>query len=198
MSWHVSPWVYPVWDSLCLLDFKDSFLFHVGEIFNYNLFKNFLIPFLFLFLFWDPCNSNIGVFGIVSEVSRLSSVLFILFTLFCYSEVISTILSSSSLIHSSASDILLLIPSRVFFREGNGTPLQYSCLENSMDGGAWWAAVHGVSKSRTRLNDFTFTFHFHALEKEMATHSSVLAWRIPRTAGPGGLPSLGSQRVGHD
>ena len=65
--------------------------------------------------------------------------------------------------------------------EGNGTPLQYSCLENPMDGGAWWAAVHGVSKSRTRLSDFTFTFHFHALEKEMATHSSVLAWRIPGT-----------------
>ena len=60
--------------------------------------------------------------------------------------------------------------------EGNGTPLQYSCLENPMDGGAWKAAVHGVAKSRTRLNDFTFTFHFHALEKEMATHSSVLAW----------------------
>ena len=60
--------------------------------------------------------------------------------------------------------------------EGNGTPLQYSCLENPMDGGAWWAAVHGVAKSQTRLSDFTFTFHFHALEKEMATHSSVLAW----------------------
>ena len=77
--------------------------------------------------------------------------------------------------------------------EGNGNPLQYSCLENPMDGGAWWAAVHGVAKSRTRLSDFTFTYHFHALEKEMATHSSVLAWRIPGTAEPGGLlPSLGS------
>ena len=64
-------------------------------------------------------------------------------------------------------------------REGNGTPLQYSCLENPMDRGAWWAAVHGVAKSQTQLCDFTFTFHFHALEKEMATHSSVLAWRIP-------------------
>ena len=82
--------------------------------------------------------------------------------------------------------------------EGNGTPLQDSCLENSIDGGAWWAAVHGVTKSRTRLNDFTFTFHFHALEKEMATHSSVLAWRIPGTGDPGGLPSMGSHRVGHD
>ena len=80
----------------------------------------------------------------------------------------------------------------------NGTPLQYSCLEDPMDGGAWWAAVHGVMKSRTRLNDLTFTFHFHALEKEMATHSSVLAWRIPGTGEPGGLPSLGSHRVGHD
>ena len=63
----------------------------------------------------------------------------------------------------------------------NGTPLQYSCLENPMDGGAWWAAVCGVAKSWTRLRDFTFTFHFRALEKEMATHSSVLAWRIPGT-----------------
>ena len=70
--------------------------------------------------------------------------------------------------------------------EGNGTPLQYSCLENPMVGGAWWAAVHGVTKSGTRLSDFTFTFHFHALEKEMATHSSVLAWRIPGTEEPGG------------
>ena len=82
--------------------------------------------------------------------------------------------------------------------EGNGTPLQYSCLENPMDRGAWCAAVHGVTRSRTRLSDFTFTFHFHALEKEMATHSTVLAWRIPGTGKPGGLPSMGSHRVGHD
>ena len=67
-----------------------------------------------------------------------------------------------------------------------------------MVGGAWWAAVHGVAKSRKQLSDLTFTFHFHALEKEMATHSSVLAWRIPGTGLPGGLPSIGSQRVGHD
>ena len=80
--------------------------------------------------------------------------------------------------------------------EGNGTPLQYSCLENPMGGRAWWAAVHGVAKSQARLSDFTFTFHFHALEKEMATHSSVLAWRIPGTGKPGGLPSMGSHRVG--
>ena len=77
-------------------------------------------------------------------------------------------------------------------REGNGTPLQYSCLENLMDRGAWWAAVHGVPKSRTRLSDFTFTFQCYALEKEMATHSSVLAWRIPGTREPGGLPSMAS------
>ena len=83
-------------------------------------------------------------------------------------------------------------------REGNGTPLQYSCLENPMGGGAWQAAVHGVAKSRTGLSDFTFAFHFHALEKEMATHSSVLAWRIPVTGEPGGPPSMGSHRVGHD
>ena len=76
--------------------------------------------------------------------------------------------------------------------------LQYSCLENPTDGGAWWAAVHGVAKSRIRLSDFTFTFHFHALEKEMAAHSSVLAWRIPGTGEPGGLLSVGSHRVGHD
>ena len=77
------------------------------------------------------------------------------------------------------------------FREGNGTPLQYSCLENPLDGGAWKAAVHGVAEGQTRLSDFTFTFHFPALEKEMATHSSVLAWRIPGRGKPGGLPSMG-------
>ena len=82
--------------------------------------------------------------------------------------------------------------------EGNGTPLQYSCLENPMDRGAWEAAVHGVAEGRIRLSDFTFTFHFHALEKEMATHSSVLAWRIPGTGEPGRLPFMGSHRVGHD
>ena len=93
----------------------------------------------------------------------------------------------------SLSEIMLLIKEYVFeiqilfllfmgqFGEGNGTPLQYSCLENPMDGGAWWAAVHGVAKSRTWLSDFTFTFHFPALEKEMATHSSMLVWRIPGT-----------------
>ena len=76
--------------------------------------------------------------------------------------------------------------------------LQYSCLENPMDRGAWKASVHGVPEGWTRLSDFTFTFHFHTLEKEMVTHSSVLAWRIPGTGEPGGLPSMGSPRVGHD
>ena len=85
-----------------------------------------------------------------------------------------------------------------YLGEGGGTPLQYSCLENPMDGGAWWAAVHGVSKSPTQLSDFIFTVHFHAPEKEMATHSSVLAWRIPGMVEPGGLLSMGSRRVGHD
>ena len=85
---------------------------------------------------------------------------------------------------------LSLLPALILLTgEGNGTPLQYSCLENPMDGGAWCAAVHGVAKSQTRLSDFTFTFHFQALEKEMATHSSVLAWRIPGTGEPGGLLS---------
>jgi len=92
--------------------------------------------------------------------------------------------------------ILLIYPRVGFFVEK--AMASHSCLENPMDGRAWWAAVHGVTKSRTWLNDFTFTFHFHALEKEMATHSSVLAWRIPETGEPGGLPSLGSHRVGHD
>ena len=81
---------------------------------------------------------------------------------------------------------------------GHGNALQYSCLENPMGRGARWAAVHGVAKSQTRLSDFPFTFHFHALEKEMATHSSVLAWRIPGMGEPVGLPSMGSHRVGHN
>ena len=91
-----------------------------------------------------------------------------------------------------------MVDTRHLRGEGNGTPLQYSCLEKPMGRGAWWAAIRGVAKSRTRLSDFTFTFHFDALEKEMATHSSVLAWRIPRTGEPGGLLSMGSHRVGHD
>ena len=82
-------------------------------------------------------------------------------------------------------------------RQWHPTPV-FFYLENPMDGGAWWASVHWVAKSRTRLNDFTFTFHFHALEKEMTTHSTVLAWRIPRTGEPGGLLSMELHRVGHD
>ena len=82
--------------------------------------------------------------------------------------------------------------------EGNGIPLQYSCLENPMEGGAWWAAVHGVAKSWIQLSDLTFTFHFHTLEKAMATHSSTLGWKIPWTEEPGSLQSMGSLRVGHD
>ena len=104
-------------------------------------------------------------------------------------------------IYPSVSPLLLsfVFMAILYYNEkGNGNPLQYSCLENSMDGGAWWATVHGVAKSRTRLSDFTFTFHFHALEKEIVTHSSVLAWRIPGMGEPGGLPSMGSHRVGHD
>ena len=91
-----------------------------------------------------------------------------------------------------------LLATALWNREGSGTPLQYSCLENPMDRGAWWAVVHGVARSRTLLSDFTFTFCFHALEKEMETHSSVLPWRAPGMAELGGLLSLGSHRVGHD
>ena len=82
-----------------------------------------------------------------------------------------------------------------WIREGNGNPLHYSCLENLMDRGAWWGADHGVSMSQTQLSDFTFTFHFHALEKEMATHSRNLAWKIPWTEEPGRLQSMGSQEL---
>ena len=106
------------------------------------------------------------------------------------------------MLHITLIDLLMLnyicILVYLGMGEGNGTPLQDSCLENPTDGGAWWATVHGVTKSQTWLRDFPFTFHFHALEKEMATHSSVLAWRIPRMGKPGGLPSMGSHRVGHD
>ena len=91
-----------------------------------------------------------------------------------------------------------MIPGQGTRGEGNGTPLQYSCLENPMDAGAWQATVHGVAKSRTQLSDFTFTFHIHTLEKEMVTHSSILAWRIPGTEEPGGLLSMGLHRVEHN
>ena len=100
--------------------------------------------------------------------------------------------------HVVSSTSLISVVSPASGGEGNGTPLQYSRLENPMDGGAWWAAVPGVAKSQTQLSNFTFTFHFPALEKEMATHSSVLACRISGTGEPGGLPSMGLHRVGHD
>ena len=96
------------------------------------------------------------------------------------------------------SVVRMLVESLRSVRDFGGCSLQYSCLENPMGGEAWWAAVHGVARSRTRLSDFPFTFHFNAWEKEMASHSSVLAWRIPGTEEPGGLPSMGSHRVGHD
>ena len=92
-------------------------------------------------------------------------------------------------------EVVNLDPADHYTGEGDGSPLQDSCLENPMDGGAWWAAVHGVAKSRTGLSDFTFTFHFYALEKEMATHSRTLAWKIPWTEGPGRLQSVGSLGV---
>ena len=92
----------------------------------------------------------------------------------------------------------LIYKVRDAYGEDDGTPLHHSCLQNPMDRGAWYAAVHGVAKSRPRLSDFPFTFLFLALEKEMATHSSVLAWRIPGMGEPGGLPSMGSHRVEHD
>jgi len=96
------------------------------------------------------------------------------------------------------SVFILFVSESCLYGECDGIPLQYSCLENPMDGGAWCAAVHGVARSRTWLSDFTFTFHFHALEKEMATHSSVLAWRIPGTREPCRLLSMGSHKVRHD
>ena len=95
--------------------------------------------------------------------------------------------------HSFINRLLVTI-----YGEGNGIPLQYPCLENPTDGRAWKAAVHGVAEGQTQLSNFTLTFHFHALEKEMATCSSILAWRIPGTGEPGGLLSMGSHRVGHD
>ena len=101
-------------------------------------------------------------------------------------------------LYSFISFSSLIAVARISKGEGNGTPLQYSCLENPMDRGAWKAAVHGVAEGQTRLSNFTLTFHFHAQEKEMATHSSTFAWKIPWTEEPGRLQSMGSLRVGHD
>ena len=99
---------------------------------------------------------------------------------------IQTILGTMGKIFGAHANLLIWSELGIQVGEGNGNPRQHSCLENPMDGGAWQAAVHGVAKSRTRLSNFTFTFHFHAVEKEMATHVSVLAWRIPGTGEPGG------------
>ena len=93
-------------------------------------------------------------------------------------------------------EILSIICPKSWRRQWHPTPVLLP--GKSHDRGAWWAAVHGVAKSRARLSNFTITFHFHALEKELATHSSILAWRIPGTEEPSGLPSVGSHRVGHD
>ena len=105
---------------------------------------------------------------------------------FLVSQFLVHLLTSITICRGHTLDLVILTHLILLHGEGNGTPLQYSCLENPMDGGAWWAAVHGVARSRTRLRDFTFTFQFPALEKEMATHSSVLAWRIPGMGEPGG------------
>ena len=137
------------------------------------------------------CSNSVRIFLSVLQLASVC-VIFILYNWdnspYLYSELGVPIFKNRSNIWSSL----------ISFGEGNGTPLQYSCLESPMDRGAWEAAVHGVAKSQTRLSDFTFIFHFPALEKEMATHSSVLVWRIPGTGEPGGLPSVGSHRVGHD
>ena len=130
----------------------------------------------------DNC-PDVGI-GSLLQFPHLLRVCPVLLTLL----VFSLVPSSYQVLHGSICS----------FGEGNGTPLQYSCLDNPMDGGAWWAAVHGVAKSQTQLSNITFTLHFHALEKEMATHSSVLGWRIPGTVEPGELPSMGLHRVGHD
>ena len=134
------------------------------------------------------------------EVSQVRMLLFLLF-LFAVYLLQDHISPCWSLPQASCyfwAPAALLPPFDSSILTGNGNRLQDSCLENPIDGGAWWAAVHGVTKSRAWLSDFTFTFHFHALEKEMATHSSILAWRIPGTEEPSGLPSMGSHRVGHD
>ena len=142
--------------------------------------------------------------GFECPVSRIDLGLVIYFTYGnIHVSMLFTHIIPSSLSPTESKSLFFISVSFVVFHigssgEGNGTPLQYSCLENPMDGEAWWAALHRVAKSWTQLSDFTFTFHFHPLEKEMAPHSSVLAWRIPVTGEPGGLPSMGSHRVGHD
>ena len=205
MSLGVSAWVYPVWDSLGFLDLGDYFLPRFREVFNYYLLKYFLMVFLFVFFFWDSYDLNVEAFNIFPVVSEI---VLISFNSFFFSSLFHLFLPFYLLPHLSYLLPPLFycwFPPECFWshllhysREGDGTLLQYSFLENPMDGGAWWAAVHGVVKSRTQLSDFTFTFHFHALEKEMATHSRFLALRISGTVEPGGLLCMWSHRVGHD
>ena len=153
---------------------------------------------------WLPAFAQSHSSNSVSISTQLSPSLSLcfLFSFFCYSFSPSSCLFFSCFLSSLQAqgweESLAFSSWYCTNGEGNGTPLQYCCPENPVDGGAWWAAVHGVAKSQTRLRDFTFTFHFHALEKEMATHSSVLAWRIPWTEKPGRLKSMGSHRVGQD
>ena len=145
------------------------------------------------FLLLAPITPSIRVFS--NECSGLISFKIDWFDLLAVQGTLWSLLQHHSL---KASILWHSTFFMVQLREGNGNPLQYSCLENPMGGGAWKAAVHGGAEGQTQLSNFTFTFHFHVLEKEMAAHSSVLAWRIPGTGEPGGLPSMGSHRVGHD
>ena len=159
--------------------------FSVSALFNLvSVSEVFLQYDVFYLLEEDVCWIFQGLWGLRPLLIDLFSVTFA--CSFLYFDLTALILQTVCWFISSYS------------REGNGNPLQYPCLENPMDRGAWWAAVHGVAKSQAQLSVFTLTFHFHALEKEMATHSSVLAWRIPGTEEPGGLPSVGLHRVGHD
>ena len=183
----------------------------------------FFVPFFFWFLFlyftvffWVEYNSIFLHHSLVGLISFLYvSVVILHFTIYIFNipqfyfkwyNTSCKIYDCYEIINSSAQffELLSYFTSTYIrnlmtnFGEGNGTPLQSSCLENPMDGGGWWSVVHRVAKSRTQLSHFTFTFHFHTLEKEMATHSSVLAWRVPGMGEPGGLLSMGSHGVGHD
>jgi len=173
------------------------------NIWNFNLYRFFYIEIIYTYHKLYHCN-YFPVYSVVALCAitslgkyqhHLSSELFS----FYKTKTVHPHFPSPS--HGSYHPIFCLYEfhySRYFLQRRRWHPLQYSCLENPMDRPAWWAAVHGITKSWTQLSDFTFTFHFHALEKEMATHSSVLAWRIPGTGEPGGLLSMGLHRVGHN